>query len=173
MSGSDPASSISRVFTDRTVDEATQLIVFLEAHRATLRATVRDLTEEEVRSRLVPSKTTLLGLVKHATFFHVVWYQEAITGTPRTQLGQPDSVDDSFEVTESDTIASVLENYDRACVVARQVAATHGPDEVVSGHPMGPMSLRWIHLQVLRELAQHSGHADILREQLLAARPTA
>jgi hypothetical protein len=32
------------------------------------------------------------------------------------------------------------------------------------------MTLRWIHLQVLRELAQHSGHADILREQLLAAR---
>lgn len=35
---------------------------------------------------------------------------------------------------------------------------------------MGAMTLRWIHLQVLRELAQHSGHADILREQLLATR---
>ena len=46
----------------------------------------------------------------------------------------------------------------------------HGLDEAVSGHRMGAMTLRWIHLQVLRELAQHSGHADILREQLLAAR---
>ena len=27
-------------------------------------------------------------------------------------------------------------------------------------------------LQVLRELAQHAGHADILREQVLAQRPT-
>ena len=35
---------------------------------------------------------------------------------------------------------------------------------------MGALTVRWIHLQVLRELAQHSGHADILREQLLASR---
>jgi len=42
--------------------------------------------------------------------------------------------------------------------------------EVVTGHRMGALTVRWIHLQVLRELAQHSGHADILREQLLAAR---
>jgi hypothetical protein len=128
------------------------------------------MTDEEVRARLVPSKTTLLGLVKHATFLHVVWYQEAVTGTPRTKLGQPDSVDDSFMVTALDTIESVLAGYDRACGAAREVAATHGPDEVVHGHRMGSMTLRWIHLQVLRELAQHSGHADILREQLLAAR---
>ena len=73
-------------------------------------------------------------------------------------------------VTALDTIESVLAGYDRACETAQQVAATHGPDEVVHGHRMGAMTLRWIHLQVLRELAQHSGHADILREQLLAAR---
>jgi hypothetical protein len=28
--------------------------------------------------------------------------------------------------------------------------------------------VRWVFLLVLRELAQHCGHADILREQLLA-----
>jgi hypothetical protein len=50
------------------------------------------------------------------------------------------------------------------------VDARHRLDDVVTGHRMGAMTLRWIHLQVLRELAQHSGHADILREQLIAAR---
>jgi hypothetical protein len=29
-----------------------------------------------------------------------------------------------------------------------------------------------LQLQVLRELAQHAGHADILREQILANRPS-
>jgi len=100
----------------------------------------------------------------------VVWYQEAVTGTPRTQLGQPEAVDDSFSLTEEDTVTSVLRDFDQASAVARDVAAAHDPDEIVTGHRMGPMTLRWIHLQVLRELAQHSGHADILREQLLAAR---
>ena len=71
---------------------------------------------------------------------------------------------------ESDTVESVLASYDQACALAREVDAMHCLDDVVTGHRMGAMTLRWIHLQVLRELAQHSGHADILREQLLAAR---
>jgi len=32
----------------------------------------------------------------------------------------------------------------------------------------GPRTLRWVYLQVLRELAQPCGHADILRELVLA-----
>jgi hypothetical protein len=127
------------------------------------------MTDDEVRTRLVLSKTTPLG-VKHATFPQVVWYQEAITGTPRTRLGQPGAVDDSFAFTEVDTVDSVLAGYDHACATAREVGAMHGLDEVVNGHRMGDMTVRWIHLQVLRELAQHSGHADILRERLLADR---
>lgn len=157
-------------FTLRTLDEAGQLAVFLEAQRAILRASLDGMADDEARRRLVPSKTTLLGLIKHATFLQVVWYQEAITGTPRTQLGQPAAVDDSFALTEVDTVESVLAGYDLSCAVAREVSAAHKLDEVVSGHRMGAMTLRWIHLQVLRELAQHSGHADILREQLLAVR---
>ena len=98
------------------------------------------------------------------------WYEEAITGTPRTQPGLPAAAEDSFDVTESDTIESVRADYDRACGLAREVAASHDPDDVLTGHRLGAMTVRWIHLQVLRELAQHSGHADILREQLLAAR---
>ncbi|HWN35764.1 MAG TPA: DUF664 domain-containing protein, partial [Pseudonocardia sp.] len=39
---------------------------------------------------------------------------------------------------------------------------------VVTGHRAGPRTLRWVYLQVLRELAHHCGHADILREQTLA-----
>ncbi len=162
--------SVDRAFALRTLDEAGQLAVFLDAHRAMLRTSLEGMTDEEVRARLVPSRTTLLGLVKHATFLQVVWYQEAITGTPRTRLGQPAAVDDSFALTEVDTVESVLAGYDQACVTAREVGTMHGLDDVVNGHRMGAMTLRWIHLQVLRELAQHSGHADILREQLLASR---
>jgi uncharacterized protein DUF664 len=162
--------AVDRSFAERTLDEAEELAIFLDAQRATLRASLDGLTEEEVRARLVPSATTLLGLVKHATFLQVIWYQEAVTGTPRTRLGQPASVEDSFVVTDSDTVASVTAAYDQACATAREVSAGHELDEVVTGHRMGAMTLRWIHLQVLRELAQHSGHADILREQLLAQR---
>ena len=42
-----------------------------------------------------------------------------------------------------------------------------GLDDMVHGYRRGPLPLRWVYLHVLRELAQHCGHADILREQLI------
>ena len=41
-------------------------------------------------------------------------------------------------------------------------------DDVLAGNRRGPLPLRWVYLHVLRELAQHCGHADILREQISA-----
>jgi hypothetical protein len=47
--------------------------------------------------------------------------------------------------------------------------AVLGLDAVVDGRGHRPV---WaLQLQVLRELAQHAGHADILREQILDRRP--
>jgi len=44
------------------------LDAFLDGYRAELRGTLDGLTEEQARRSLVPSLTTLLGLVKHAAF---------------------------------------------------------------------------------------------------------
>ncbi|HEY1157722.1 MAG TPA: DUF664 domain-containing protein, partial [Arthrobacter sp.] len=48
-------------------------------------------------------------------------------------------------------------------------AAPLGLDAIVTGNRRGPVPLRWVYLHMLREMAQHCGHADILREQILAA----
>ena len=42
-----------------------QFEVFLDEHRGQLNGCLDGLTEEQVRRSLVPSRTTLLGLVKH------------------------------------------------------------------------------------------------------------
>jgi len=47
------------------------------------------LTEEQARRSLVPSRTTLLGLVKHATFVEKVWFDEAIACRSRAEIGIP------------------------------------------------------------------------------------
>ena len=54
-----------------------QFEVFLDEHRSALNRCLDGLTEEQVRRSLVPSRTTLLGLVKHATFVEKVWFGEA------------------------------------------------------------------------------------------------
>jgi hypothetical protein len=146
-----------------------QLETFLDEHRAALRGCLDDLTEEQARRRLVPSLTTLLGLVKHATFAERVWFGEAITGRPRQEMGLPPRAADAFVLSEQDTIVSVRSAHDDACAASRRATADLGLDDVVHGHRFGPLPLRWIYLHALREFAQHCGHADILREQILSA----
>src|SRR5674476_917139 len=92
-------------------DERPMLDAFLDDCRAELRGTLDGLTEEQARRSLVPSLTTLLGLVKHATFVELVWFDEGITFRPRADFGFASSVDESFTLTDEDTIPAVLERY--------------------------------------------------------------
>lgn len=146
-----------------------QLDTFLDEHRAALHACLDGLTEEQARRSLVPSRTTLLGLLKHAIYAEKVWFDEAITGRSRQELGLPPSAADSFILTSEDTIESVRRAHGEACEASRRVTADLGLADVLRGHRWGPLPLRWVYLHVLREFAQHCGHADILREQVLSA----
>jgi Protein of unknown function (DUF664) len=148
----------------------TQLEVFLDLHRAALNSCLDGLTEEQARRSLVPSRTTLLGLVKHAVFVEKVWFDEAITCRPRAEIGIPATPDESFVLDDGDTIATVQQAHREACEASRQAVAALGLDDIVTGNRRGPLPLRWVYLHTLRELAHHCGHADILREQLLAER---
>ena len=155
---------------DDVIDESerVQFEFFLDEHRAALNHCLDGLTEEQARRRLVPSRTTLLALVKHATFVEKVWFDEAFTGRPRSEIGIPATPDESFILDEADTVASVREAHLEACTASRQAAAALSLDDVVTGNRRGAVPLRWLYLHMLRELAQHCGHADILREQILA-----
>ncbi|MDG4830801.1 DinB family protein [Solwaraspora sp. WMMD1047] len=147
-----------------------QFEAFLDEHRAALGACLDGLTEQEARRSLVSSRTTLLGLVKHATFVEKVWFDEAVTGRPRSEIGIPATPDESFLLTADDTVDSVRQAHHEACRASRAVTAALGLDDVLPGNRRGPLPLRWVYLHVLRELAQHCGHADILREQVLDSR---
>lgn len=143
-----------------------QFEAFLDEHRRALNGSLDGLTEEQVRRSLVPSRTTLLGLVKHATFVEKVWFDEAVTSRPRAEIGIPATPDESFILDDDDTIATVQRAHREACAASRRATSTLGLDDILHGNRRGPLPLRWVYLHVLRELAQHCGHADILREQL-------
>lgn len=147
-----------------------QLASFIDEHRNGLASCLDGLSEAEARRRLVPSKTTLLGLVKHATFVERVWFDEAVTCRPRSELGIPLDPDESFDLSAADTIESVRTAYVQTCAASRKAVEHLGVDDIVHGNRRGPLPMRWVYLHVLRELAQHCGHADILREQVLAER---
>ena len=145
-----------------------QFEAFLYEHRSMLNSCLDGLTEEQARRSLVPSRTTLLGLVKHATFVEKVWFDEAITCRSRAEIGIPATPDESFILDEADTIATVQQAHRDACEASRRATSVLELDDVLRGNRRGPLPLRWVYLHMLRELAQHCGHADILREQVLA-----
>jgi Protein of unknown function (DUF664) len=163
-------TSLPATFAEDVIHEPAkaQIEAFLDEHRRDLTASLDGLTEEQARRSLVPSRTTLLGLVKHATFVEKVWFDEAITCRSRAEIGIPASPDQSFVLADDDTIAGVQRAHREACEASRRAAATLQLDDVVRGNRRGPLPLRWVYLHVLRELAQHCGHADILREQITA-----
>ncbi|WP_433133243.1 DinB family protein [Micromonospora sp. CA-240977] len=163
-------TSFPGTFADDVVSQPAQaqLEAFIDEHRRDLNGCLDGLTEEQARRSLVPSRTTLLGLVKHAAFVEKVWFDEAVTCRSRSEIGIPATPDESFILTDDDTIASVQRAHREACEASRRATASLSLDDILRGHRRGPVPLRWVYLHVLRELAQHCGHAEILREQLLA-----
>jgi len=153
---------------DWTADHRRRVDELIDEYRTALHDSLDGLTEDEARRSLVPSRTTLLGLVKHVTFVEGVWFDQAVSGRSYAEVGIASTVSGSFTLRKADTIATVQAAYrDRWEVSRRNLAGLHSGD-VVDGR--GARAVWALQLQVLRELAQHAGHADILREQVLAGR---
>jgi hypothetical protein len=143
---------------------------FLEYHRRVVGGKLRGLSEEDARRRLVPSLTTMLGLVSHAAAVERNWFQHYLGGTPREEItGNARGDDPSWDVAGGQTIDGVIAEFESACAASRRIAAGFALDHTVPHDHLGRVSLRWIYLHIIREHARHIGHADILREQIEGA----
>jgi hypothetical protein len=149
--------------------ERSQLLAFVHDNRTEVVALLHGLTEEQARTRLVPSATTLLGIVKHCAFVERVWFHVSLAGRTREEVGIPENAEDSWELAGGDTIASVLADYRAAWVEADEIAAPYSLDDLAVHNRRGPLTLRWIYVHLVEELARHAGHGDILREQVLTS----
>lgn len=148
--------------------EHDQLLAVVDDNRDEIAALLDGLTEEQARRRVVASETTLLGLVKHAAFVETVWFHEAVTGASRAELGIPDGPHESFLLADDDTIATVLASYAATRAEGDALVAGLGLDDLVRHNRRGPLTLRWVYLHLLQELARHAGHGDVVRELVLA-----
>jgi hypothetical protein len=120
---------------------------------------VDGLSDEEARRALVPSGTTLLWLTKHLACAEQIWILQRFAGQ--------DVVLDN-EVHTDDTLAAAVTAYRAVWPTVDAVAGAHDmADEIPdpNGGPV-PVTLRWILVHLVEEVARHAGHADILRELL-------
>src|SRR5829696_5602616 len=129
MSG--PASTSAEDVVDLPLKA--QCEAFLDEHRRALHDCLDGLTEGQARRSLVPSRTTLIGLVKHATFVETVWFDEAVTCRSRADIGIAATPDGSFLLEVEDSIATVLETYAEACAASRRATADLTVGDVLRG----------------------------------------
>ena len=150
-----------------TGPERVVLEAMLDENRESLIQCVDGLSEEDARRRLVPSLTTPLGLLKHTTCAERSWFQRRLAALPEGEWdGYAYGDEPSWSLAETDTVASAIEEFQRAASRSREIAAAYDLDHTIEHDVMGTLSLRWIYLHMIEEVARHAGHADILREQI-------
>jgi hypothetical protein len=159
---------MSRDEPDPTAPERQILQDLLDDNRQGLLECVEGLTEQQARTRLVPSLTTPLALIKHAAHAEKVWFHVTLPGRTRAEVGVAETIDESFVLDESDTIESLVAAFRETCAESDRIAAAYELDDAGEHSRLGPVSLRWMYVHMIQELARHAGHGDILREQLLA-----
>jgi len=150
-----------------TGPERVVLEAMLDENRESLVECVDGLSEDDARQALVPSLTTPLGVLKHVACAERSWFQRRLAALPESEWdGYAYGDEPSWSLAETDTVASVIEELQRAASRSREIAAAYDLDHTIEHDVMGTLSLRWIYLHMIEEVARHAGHADILREQI-------
>jgi uncharacterized damage-inducible protein DinB len=159
--------------------EHSELLQALTEQRELLLITVRGITDAQAAQRTTVSELTLGGIVQHLTRGEQVWMRIMVKGDGELPEGMLDM--EQYRMPEDETLAGLLEQY---------TAAAHRTEQSVADLPdlnrsvplprtpwSPPETIYWsarrILLHLIRETAQHAGHADIIREALDGASTTA
>ncbi|HEY1841515.1 MAG TPA: DinB family protein [Mycobacterium sp.] len=145
--------------------ERATLEAFLDDYRDIVVRKVSGLSDTDARRTLVPSPTTIGGLVKHLRWVEYGWF---------AQLLQEHSDDNrrahkrswEFEFLPGESLPTLSAEYQSQCGESRRIAGQYPLEHVVPHRRFGTVSLRWIYVHMIEETARHTGQLDILREQL-------
>jgi hypothetical protein len=160
--------------------ERTELLAALARQRGFLRQTVRGLTDEQAAQRTTPSELCLAGIVKHVTAVWENWLNFIEHGAPSMDMMSPEAMEEhakTFRVLPGETLASFLGRLDEVARRTDQLVEaipslddSHALPAAPWFEPGGRWSARTTLLHILAEMAQHCGHADIIREALDGAK---
>lgn len=133
---------------------------------------VEHLSDAEAREKLVPSLTTPISLIKHCAAAERIWFQRTLAGMSTEECDGYAAADGdaSSRVGGDETFTDVIAEYAAARDRSNELAADHHLDDTGEHRLVGTVSLRFIYVNMIAEVARHAGHADILTEQLAARR---
>ncbi|MGW6541574.1 DinB family protein [Streptomyces massasporeus] len=162
-----------------TSSEKTDLLAAFAEQRALLLITVRGLTDAQAGRRTTVSELTLGGIVKHLATGEEMWTRIMSERDGELPDGMLDTA--QYRMAEGDTLPALLERYASAARGTEEAVAALPDLDVGVPLPKTPWSppepevwsARRVLLHLIRETAQHAGHADLVRETLDGANTTA
>jgi uncharacterized damage-inducible protein DinB len=180
---SDTTNTTGTTNTTALTGERADLLSVLGKQRYFLRFTTRDLTDEQARLRTTVSELCLGGLIKHVTETERAWTAFIVDGpsampdfSAMTEADFAKRADD-FQLLPGETLAGVLEEYAEVARRTDELVAALPSLDVEQPLPKAPWfeaeaswSARRVLAHIIAETAQHSGHADIIREALDGAK---
>ena len=155
-----------RVEPPEAAGELETLTGFLDYFRDTVVLKAAGLSDADGAKRLLPSLTTVSGLIQHLTDVEAFWFRDRMDGQQdiptRWSAEDPDG---EFRVTGQDSLAEIVAGYKAACTQSREVLRRYGLDDRCRGGG-GQQTVRWVLVHMIEETGRHCGHLDILRELL-------
>ena len=153
--------------------ERADLLEALRTQRYLFLHTVDGLTDEQAAQRPTVSELCLGGLVKHVAAMQTEWCDFIEHGPSVMEDGSVEDHAAGFRMAPGETLDALVEHFhqvsDRTDALLESL-----PDLEVSQplppapwfEPGGRRSARRVFVHLVAEIAQHAGHADILRESI-------
>jgi uncharacterized damage-inducible protein DinB len=140
---------------------------FLSFARESVLKKTEGLDDEQLRRVMVPTGTSILGLVWHVTVSEQWWFGYHLIGR---YDDDPDEATWDFEmaVPAGRSSAEIIQGYRDAIADSDTILGGYHDPEALTARTVdgAPKSLRWVLAHMTSETARHAGHADILREQI-------
>jgi uncharacterized damage-inducible protein DinB len=165
--------------TEQLTGERADLLEALTKQRYFLRLTTQGMTEEQIRLRSTVSELALGTLIKHVTQVEKQWANFVVEGP--SAMGNfteftPEQLQAwaaMFKLGDDETLESLLAEYDKVAARTDELVASlpdldaaHPLPEAPWFQPGAKWSARRVLVHIVAETAQHSGHADIIREAI-------
>ncbi len=152
-------------------DEVDTAVITLERNRLTFAWKCADVDADGLRASLGASSVTLGGLLKHLAWVEELYFQNRLAGrasmAPFDQLDlESDWEDWAWSTAAGDTPDALralwVDSVHRSRDALAEALSRGGLEQTTQDG----MSLRRLLADMIEEYARHTGHADLLREQV-------
>jgi hypothetical protein len=152
-------------------DESRVLLDVLNEHREHSLSVLEDLSDQQLRSYVAPSRWTFLGMILHLASSEHYWIHCMFAGLAPDFHGVHSTELDLWEVGTDESASSIIGLYRHQIDESNELIRASSPDSPLVEHDEAwgtweVPNLRAVLLQVISHTATHAGHLDLAREMV-------